>query len=179
MDCHHLTGYGGPSCSQCPPGTFSPGGSLQPCQPCGPGLTSQPGAPSIAHCSCFPGYGKDGNDPTRCAVCPPGTWSTGPPETAVEGPAPSVLPCTACAAGKTGPQGATEPSQCFCAPGKRHRFGATIVLRATRHASMTACYIHFHTHVSTHSCLSPCLANQPHPSKNHRVLWRAVRRVSQ
>lgn len=112
-----LPGFGGAHCQRCEPGTWSDGGSLQPCRPCGPGLTSQAGAPSVAYCGCFPGFGRDPVDAASCSACPAGTWSSGPPASVASGPAPSVLPCTQCAPGRTGPQGATSPSHCYCAPG--------------------------------------------------------------
>lgn len=110
-------GTGGPTCQRCQEGTWSAGGNLQPCQACGPGLTSQAGAPSAAYCGCYPGFGRDPNNPESCAACSAGTWSAGPPASVANGLAPSILPCTQCAAGRTGPQGATSPAHCYCAPG--------------------------------------------------------------
>jgi hypothetical protein len=45
-----LPGKGQLPCQLCEPGTFSPGGSLEPCLPCGFGLLSVPGASSKQQC---------------------------------------------------------------------------------------------------------------------------------
>lgn len=48
-----------PLCAQCPPGTYYPGGNVEPCWRCRGSafLTSLPGSASIVQCVCRPGEG--------------------------------------------------------------------------------------------------------------------------
>lgn len=126
------SGFGGPECSACKPGTFSTGGSTAPCQLCDPGLTSPPGSAGPAFCSCPAGQGASlvvppTNGSSACSVCPPGSYSSGPAAAAVRDQrgrnttaqpirlaARSQLaqPCTLCPEGMTSPAGATDVGQC-------------------------------------------------------------------
>lgn len=67
----------GNPCTECPPGTYSPGGQLEPCWRCRGSafLTTQPGAVSIVQCVCRPGYGAAIDAPNTCQPCPKGTFS--------------------------------------------------------------------------------------------------------
>lgn len=74
-----LPGYGTTTdnpneCRECPAGTFSLGGSLQPCTKCPDGFDSVPGAPSARFCVCKAGYGAaDGT----CTACAKGYYNPG------------------------------------------------------------------------------------------------------
>uniref|UniRef100_A0A383V6N3 Laminin EGF-like domain-containing protein n=1 Tax=Tetradesmus obliquus TaxID=3088 RepID=A0A383V6N3_TETOB len=100
-------GWDGYQCSRCSRGQFSTGNSRQPCSQCPSGTTSIEGSTSAAACVCLPGSG--GN----CAVCPPGTWSSGLPSNTGS---PDVL-CQNCPTGQTSDTGATSPDDCYCPAG--------------------------------------------------------------
>jgi hypothetical protein len=70
------TGFGSPICQACEEGTYSSGGSREPCTPCGPGMTSPARATSQSFCQCKAGLGDDGNG--GCDICGLGSWSSGP-----------------------------------------------------------------------------------------------------
>lgn len=105
--CYCVPGYGGATCAQCLPGTFSDGQDRNECTPCpAPGQTSIPGAPSVDYCGCMPGQGRNIDDDSSgdCAACPKGFWS-------------SQGVCKMCRDGRTSDVGATDPGQCWCRPG--------------------------------------------------------------
>lgn len=73
-DCVCQPGFGSAFCNQCPSGTWSAGGTTEPCKACpgGPSATSPPGATSPADCGCAAGSGKmhaaGQNQPTRTST---------------------------------------------------------------------------------------------------------------
>jgi hypothetical protein len=117
-----FTGFGGPDCLECKPGSYSEGNTREPCTSCGVGQTSPPGAPGQDFCTCPAGQGNTGSG--SCGTCPPGSYSTGPSSFAdlvrqaqlPVRPAPVVvaaLPgCSACPGGTTSAAGATSVDQC-------------------------------------------------------------------
>jgi hypothetical protein len=117
-----FTGFGGPDCLECKPGSYSQGGTRDTCVSCGVGQTSPPGAPGQDFCTCPAGQGNTGSG--SCGTCPPGSYSTGPSSFAdvvrqaqlPVRPAPVVvaaLPgCSACPDGTTSAAGATSVDQC-------------------------------------------------------------------
>ena len=89
-------------CEQCPPGSFSQQGDAG-CTACVFGTTTTV-ATAQANCSCFPGYFKN---KTVCELCPANFYCYG-----------NFLAAIACALGKSGPAGASDPSQsCVCQAG--------------------------------------------------------------
>lgn len=91
-------GYGGSSCDPCPAGTFSAGGNLNPCTPCGAsGQTGPPLANSNNTCYCLPGYGKQ-----LCLQCPANTYARGG----------SKDECLACPLNSSGPAGSSDAAEC-------------------------------------------------------------------
>jgi hypothetical protein len=101
----------GTLCTECPPGTYSPGVNRDACltcpfgtssgagtssillcvavaQECPAGMAAPAGATSAAQCACVPGYGisDPANPSVGCAVCPVGTYSPG-------GTAEACIPC--------------------------------------------------------------------------------------
>jgi hypothetical protein len=105
--CYCVPGYGGATCAQCAPGTYSSEGQdRDECVQCPEaGQTSIPGAPSEEYCGCQPGQGSNIDDLNGdCASCPKGYWS-------------SQGVCKLCRDGRTSDVGATDPGQCWCRPG--------------------------------------------------------------
>ena len=107
-------------CTICPAGTFSPGGNVHGCTPCGFGFSSKEGSSdqsdcvaidicpmgavlqegveqpySLKDCVCKPGHGAEaGSD--NCRPCPAGTFSPGG----------SMQVCVSCGFGHTSEEGA-------------------------------------------------------------------------
>lgn len=80
-------------CAQCQPGTYYPGGNVEPCWRCRGSafLTSPPGASSIVQCVCRPGYGAPSSAPNTCQPCPKGTWSNGLADAVPQDPLQSIV----------------------------------------------------------------------------------------
>lgn len=102
QDCVCKPGHGSVTgsapCKLCPAGTWSPGGNLEECTPCGFGFTSAEGstsdqdcrpasqmcpigqwasqnAVSAAECRCYRGFGGGDKATDACSLCPAGTYS--------------------------------------------------------------------------------------------------------
>ena len=120
--------YAAGVCKMCDVGSWSSGGSFDPCMPCPFGFVSLPGskgpsecrattsacppgtnapadAISAAECVCKAGFGAAPNAKPGdgCALCAAGTYSTGG----------SMEPCMPCEFGKTSPVGADSAAKCF------------------------------------------------------------------
>ena len=89
------------ACEQCPAGSFSQQGDAA-CTACLFGTTTDI-ATAQADCSCFSGYFKNF---TVCELCPANFYCYG-----------VFSDAAACALGKSGPAGASDPSQCVCQAG--------------------------------------------------------------
>lgn len=112
-------GFGGTSCEQCPANTFSAGGSLRPCEACGPRQVSPPGSPSRDFCACREGEGLVDNNAT-CSVCPANTYSLGLLSVAGSSLLTAEVPvraaglavCQRCEGVRISPAGSTSPDDC-------------------------------------------------------------------
>jgi hypothetical protein len=135
----------GTVCTECPPGTYSPGvnrdacltcrfgtssgagsSSINACRPvaqeCPAGMAAPAGATSAAECGCLAGYGiaDPANPSAGCAVCPVGTYSPGGTAEA----------CISCGFGLTSPASSTDITDCYplnlvCPPGMEIPPGTT------------------------------------------------------
>lgn len=113
-------GYGSSDCTACPIGTYSTGGSHNPCTPC-PGETTTLAVGAIAEgfCTCPAGYGQQTPAPAAhgakakaggasCTVCPANYWSTPLPTS-------SGLPdssCQHCHGNRVSPAGSISIGAC-------------------------------------------------------------------
>jgi hypothetical protein len=135
----------GTLCTECPPGTYSPGFNRDACltcpfgtssgagsssiidcrtvaQKCPAGMAAPPAATSAAECGCLPGYGiaNPANPSAGCAVCPVGTYSPGS----------TAQACTPCGFGLTSPASSADITDCYpldlvCPPGMEIPGGGT------------------------------------------------------
>jgi len=127
----------GTLCTECPPGTYSPGINRDACltcpfgtssgagtisiagcrpvaQECPAGMAAPADATSAAECGCLAGYGVANlaNPSAGCAVCPAGTYSPGG----------TVEACVPCGFGLTSPAASSSITDCYpldlvCPPG--------------------------------------------------------------
>lgn len=107
--CFCQAGFGGVTCSKCPAGTYSTGGTLQDpraaCSPC-PANTmgSSDGATSAQQCGgCLAGFGG-----SNCQPCAANTYSEGR----------SYSPCALCGPHQVSGAMSTSAEACGCAPGR-------------------------------------------------------------
>lgn len=104
-------GRGGPDCELCDVGTYSAGGSRNPCMSCPNDLTTlAKGSMSSGACTCLPGYGQL-TPGANCTVCPARKWSNPLPSSGTPDRS-----CQDCPENFISPPGSTSINQCGKSP---------------------------------------------------------------